>query len=376
LRVDGEIVRDQPAATGSRPAAGGAAVLLDRVSRHFGAVAAVLDLSLAIERGEFVTFLGPSGSGKTTTLMIIAGFESADHGEILIDNESILRLPPYRRNIGVVFQNYALFPHLTVAENIGFALRQRGESRASIQSRVGAMLETVQLPGLGGRYPRQLSGGQQQRVAIARALVFAPRLLLMDEPLSALDKKLREELQLEIKRLHEKLGITFIHVTHDQREALVMSDRIAVMHEGRLQQFATPGEIYDRPANRFVASFVGEGNFLEGPITPDGAARMALRLGKAVLVAPTRSLAEPSALMVRPEKLSLHAAPAAGLPSRNSLAGKVVELAFIGEMHRYVVATECGQTLIAKETHREDVPVRAPGEAVTVSWAIEDTLLV
>ena len=374
--MDGEIVRDHPVADGLGKRMGGAAVRHDRVSRHFGSVAAVRDLSLAIERGEFVTFLGPSGSGKTTTLMIIAGFESADRGEILIDNVSILRLPPYRRNIGVVFQNYALFPHLTVAENIGFALRQRGEHRTNIEGRVAAMLEMVQLHGLGGRYPRQLSGGQQQRVAIARAIVFAPRLLLMDEPLSALDKKLREELQLEMKRLHEKLGITFIHVTHDQREALVMSDRIAVMHEGCLQQFASPGEIYDRPANRFVASFVGEGNFLEGPIVPDGTGQMALRLGKTALAAPARPIAAPSALMVRPEKLSLETAPPACAASRNSLEGKVVELAFIGEMHRYVVATEGGQTLIVKQTHREDIPVRTPGEAVTVSWAIEDTLLV
>ena len=185
--MDGEIVRDHPVADGLGKRMGAAADRLDRVSRQFGSVAAVRDLSLAIERGEFVTFLGPSGSGKTTTLMIIAGFESADRGEILIDNVSILRLPPYRRNIGVVFQNYALFPHLTVAENIGFALRQRGEHRTNIEGRVAAMLEMVQLHGLGGRYPRQLSGGQQQRVAFARAIVVAARLLLMDEPLSALD---------------------------------------------------------------------------------------------------------------------------------------------------------------------------------------------
>ncbi len=359
-----------------RREAGGAALLLERVSRRFGSVTAIADLSLGIERGEFVTFLGPSGSGKTTTLMVIAGFEHADAGEILIDNESILRLPPYRRNIGVVFQNYALFPHLTVAENIGFPLRQRGESRARIAERVGAMLDLVQLPGLGGRYPRQLSGGQQQRVAIARAIVFAPRLLLMDEPLSALDKKLREELQLEIKRLHERLAITFIHVTHDQREALVMSDRIAVMHEGRLQQFATPGEIYDRPANRFVAGFVGEGNFLEGTILADGAGRVILKLGEAFVAAPARELARPSALMVRPERVSLEAGQVAARTAHNRLSGTVVEFAFIGEMHRYVVATECGQTLIAKETHREDIPVRPPGARVTLTWAIEDTLLV
>jgi putative spermidine/putrescine transport system ATP-binding protein len=355
--------------------AGGAAVRLEHVSRYFGAVAAVRDLSLAIDRGEFITLLGPSGSGKTTTLMIIAGFEQADSGEVRIDNDSILRLPPYRRNIGLVFQNYALFPHLTVAQNIGFPLRQRREGRRQIERQVANMLEMMQLPGLADRYPRQLSGGQQQRVAIARAIVFSPRLLLMDEPLSALDKKLREELQLEIKRLHATLGITFIHVTHDQREALVMSDRIAVMHEGRLQQVASPGDIYDRPANRFVASFVGEGNFLEGAIEADHDL-MALRLGAAVVRAPARTLGAPSAFMVRPEKLSLGPPIADATTPANSLAGRVIDVAFVGEMHRYVIETNSGATLIVKETHRVGVLVRAPGEAVTVSWAIEDTLLV
>ena len=366
--------RDRPVAA-VQAYAGGAAVRLEHVSRFFGQVAAVRDLSLAIDRGEFITLLGPSGSGKTTTLMIIAGFEQADSGEVLIDDDLVLRLPPYRRNIGVVFQSYALFPHLTVAENIGFPLRQRGESRREIERRVATMLEMMQLPGLADRYPRQLSGGQQQRVAIARAIVFSPRLLLMDEPLSALDKKLREELQLEIKRLHATLGITFIHVTHDQREALVMSDRIAVMHEGRLQQLAPPDEIYDRPANRFVASFVGEGNFLEGPIETDSG-RAALRLGATIVRAPARALGAPSALMVRPEKLSL-GVPIAGAQSEsNTLAGRVLDIAFVGEMHRYVIETDYGPTLIVKQTHRGDVPIRAPGETVTVCWAIEDTLLV
>jgi putative spermidine/putrescine transport system ATP-binding protein len=366
--------RDGPVAV-MQAYAGGAAVRLQHVSRYFGAVAAVRDLSLAIDRGEFITLLGPSGSGKTTTLMIIAGFEQADSGEVLIDNDSILRLPPYRRNIGVVFQNYALFPHLTVAENIGFPLRQRGEGRREIARQVASMLEMMQLPGLGDRYPRQLSGGQQQRVAIARAIVFSPRLLLMDEPLSALDKKLREELQLEIKRLHAALGITFIHVTHDQREALVMSDRIAVMHEGRLQQVASPGEIYDRPANRFVASFVGEGNFLEGSIETD-TTFASVRLGASVVRAPARALDAPSALMVRPEKLWLCSPRADTRSENNVLTGKVAEVALVGEMHRYVIETDCGATLIVKQTHRIDVLIRPPGEAVAVSWAIEDTLLV
>ena len=222
----------------------GASVVLDHVDKSFGAIAAVDDLSLAIEPNEFMTLLGPSGSGKTTTLMMIAGFEIPTGGEIYIDSRPILGLPPHRRNIGMVFQNYALFPHMTVAENIGFPLKQRGVDKATIFASVRAVLETVRLSGLEARYPRQLSGGQQQRVALARAIVFRPRVLLMDEPLSALDKQLREELQLEIKRLHKQLGITFIYVTHDQREALVMSDRIAVINHGRIEQVGAPAELY------------------------------------------------------------------------------------------------------------------------------------
>ena len=211
----------------------GASVVLSGVEKHFDSVGAVRGVSLDIRSGEFLTLLGPSGSGKTTTLMMIAGFETPNAGDIAIDGRSVVALPPHRRNIGMVFQNYALFPHLTVAENIGFPLKQRGVDRATRARLVAESLELVRLPGYAGEYPRQLSGGQQQRVALARAIVFRPRLLLMDEPLGALDKQLRESLQLEMRRLHAELGITFIYVTHDQGEALTMSDRIAVMNEGR-----------------------------------------------------------------------------------------------------------------------------------------------
>ena len=236
---------------------------LSDIEKRYDNVGAVRGVSLDIRSGEFLTLLGPCGSGKTTTLMMIAGFETPNAGDIAIDGHVGGRLPPYRRNIGMVFQNYALFPHMTVAENIGFPLKQRGVAKARRARRlVAEALELVRLPGYERRYPRQLSGGQQQRVALARAIVFEPRLLLMDEPLGALDKQLRENLQLEMRRLHADLGITFIYVTHDQEEALTMSDRVAVMNEGLVAQVGTPEDLYDRPCDRFVAAFIGEFNFL------------------------------------------------------------------------------------------------------------------
>src|SRR5580698_10457944 len=239
----------------------GAAVVLSGLEKRFDNVGAVRGISLDIRSGEFLTLLGPSGSGKTTMLMMIAGFEVPTAGDIAIDGRSVVTLPPHKRNIGMVFQSYALFPHLTVADNIAFPLKQRGVDRATRARLVEESLELVQLPGYQARYPRQLSGGQQQRVALARAIVFRPRLLLMDEPLGALDKQLRESLQLEMRRLHADLGITFIYVTHDQQEALTMSDRIAVMNHGLIAQIGTPEDLYDRPCDQFVASFIGESNF-------------------------------------------------------------------------------------------------------------------
>ena len=235
---------------------------LHDVSKGYGPHIAVADLSLQLAKGEFLSLLGPSGSGKTTTLMMIAGLRQPTTGEILLEQRPITPLPPYKRNIGVVFQNYALFPHMTVARNIGFPLTMRGVGRDEIATRVRGVLRLVGLPDYGGRYPRQLSGGQQQRVALARAMVFEPPLLLMDEPLGALDKKLREQMQLEIKRLHDELGMSIIYVTHDQEEALVMSHRIAVLDRGRLQQIGTPTQLYERPATRFVAEFIGEFEYL------------------------------------------------------------------------------------------------------------------
>ena len=248
----------------------GAAVHLQGLIKRFGEVLAVNDVSLNISPGEFITLLGPSGSGKTTTLMMIAGFEIPDQGGILLDDEPIMFKPPYKRGIGMVFQHYSLFPHMNVERNIGFPLRMRKVESAEAGVRIRGVLELVKLPGYEKRLPRQLSGGQQQRVALARALVFSPRVLLMDEPLGALDKKLREHMQLEIKQITQSLNITVIYVTHDQGEAMTMSDRIAVMNDGKIEQLGAPSEIYDRPKNYFVADFIGESNFIRGKVEKIG----------------------------------------------------------------------------------------------------------
>ncbi len=246
----------------------GAPVLVLRdVAKHFGSVTAVETIDLALQQGEFVSFLGPSGSGKTTTLMMVAGLQSPTRGSILLHGQELAPVPPYKRNIGMVFQHYALFPHLTVAGNVAFPLEMRRVGRAEITRRVRNALTLVGLPDYGSRWPAQLSGCQQQRVALARALVYEPPVLLMDEPLGALDRKLRAQMQLEISRLHRDLGMTVLYVTHDQEEALVMSARIAVFNRGRIEQIGRPHELYERPTSRFVAGFIGESSFMEGRVT-------------------------------------------------------------------------------------------------------------
>ena len=366
--------------TAGRRAVSGASVTLDHLDKRFGKFLAVDNVSLAIQPGEFITFLGPSGSGKTTTLMMIAGFEFPTGGEIYIDSKPIVKTPPYRRNIGMVFQNYALFPHMTVAENVGFPLKQRGAEKQTIAGRVAEVLEIVQLAGYQGRYPQQLSGGQQQRVALARAIVFKPRVLLMDEPLSALDKQLREGLQLEIKRLHEQLGITFVYVTHDQREALVMSNRIAVMNNGRVEQLGSPADLYDRPANRFVASFVGESNFLEGVVAGTEESAIVVSLGEARVRAQADGrigVGVPALLTVRPEKLLFAGAnDAVRSPRMNALSVTVREVTFVGEMHRYVLETEFGALVTLKQQHRYGIRTPALSETVVIQWCVEDTRVI
>ena len=365
--------------TGMMTAQQGAAVFLSGLEKRFDGVGAVRGVSLDVRSGEFLTLLGPSGSGKTTTLMMIAGFEMPSAGDIAIDGRSVVGLPPHKRNIGMVFQNYALFPHLTVAENIAFPLKQRGVDRATRSRMVEESLELVRLPGYQARYPRQLSGGQQQRVALARAIVFRPRLLLMDEPLGALDKQLRESLQLEMRRLHADLGITFIYVTHDQEEALTMSDRVAVMNEGLIAQVGSPEEIYDRPYDRFVASFIGESNFL--PVVVRGiedglvVGECAGGIVRGAMGAAARIGAEVT-LTTRPERMRF--ADAVGMEGErgNHLRATVVEAVFAGERCRYQCQGEGGVTIVLKEPSGAGVRRRIVGETVEIVWAVDDTVAV
>lgn len=357
----------------------GASVCLNALQKNYGGVSAVADVSLDIQRGEFLTLLGPSGSGKTTTLMMIAGFEDPTAGDITIDGKSVVGLPPYRRNIGVVFQNYALFPHLTVAENIGFPLKQRGVPKPEREKLVGQTLELVHLPGYGDRYPQQLSGGQQQRVALARAIVFKPQLLLMDEPLSALDKKLRENLQLEIRRLHADLGITFILVTHDQEEALTMSNRIAVMNDGEVVQVGRPEDLYDRPSNRFVAGFIGESNFLPATVRgiENGTVLVECQGGVMRAVSPGSPVSGLKvALTIRPERLHFSDERVDSETILNLMTVTVAEVVFAGERCRYVLKTDDGTSVILMEATSASVRRRAIGERTQIVWSVADTILV
>ncbi len=360
----------------------GASVTLSNLEKTYdraNVAKAVDGVSLDIRSGEFLTMLGPSGSGKTTTLMMIAGFETPTAGDIAIDGKSVVAMPPYRRNIGMVFQNYALFPHLTVEENVGFPLKQRGVPKAERAKLVAEALELVHLPGYGARYPRQLSGGQQQRVAVARAVVFKPRLLLMDEPLGALDKQLRENLQLEMRRLHADLGITFIYVTHDQEEALTMSDRIAVMNDGKVAQVGSPEDLYDRPDNRFVAGFIGESNFLPAIVRGleddvviaecEGTLIRALCPGRP-------ASGEKVTLTTRPERLRFADANQAGIHPQNRLSVTVTEAVFAGERCRYMLQAGDGTSIVLKEPSSAAIRRRAVGERAEIAWSVADTILV
>jgi spermidine/putrescine ABC transporter ATP-binding subunit len=364
---------------GGNGASRGAAVSLTGLERRYGRIAAVAGVSLDVRSGEFLTLLGPSGSGKTTTLMMIAGFETPTAGDIAIDGASVVAVPPYRRNIGMVFQSYALFPHLTVAENIGFPLKQRGVPKAERSKLVDDALALVQLPGYGARHPRQLSGGQQQRVALARAIVFKPRLLLMDEPLGALDKQLRETLQLEMRRLHADLGITFIYVTHDQEEALTMSDRIAVMNEGLVAQIGRPEDLYDRPSNRFVASFIGESNFLSAVVrgVEEGVVVAECHGATIRAVTPTRPAdGETVMLTTRPERLCFADGARASTALQNRLSVTVREAVFAGERCRYVLHAVDGTAIVLKEPSSAAIRRRAVGERAEIAWSVADTIVV
>ncbi len=314
----------------------------------------VRHLDLNIERGEFLTLLGPSGSGKTTTLMMLAGFEMPTTGDIVLAGRSLANLPPHKRNIGVVFQNYALFPHMSVVENIAFPLSVRGAGRADIAAKVAHALDIVRLQGLGDRRPGQLSGGQQQRVALARALVFEPQIVLMDEPLGALDKQLREQMQLEIRHIHERLDVTIVYVTHDQAEALTMSDRIAVFHDGTIQQLDAPRALYERPANAFVARFIGENNRLSGTVERIAADDCTVRLADGSAVAAramdVAAAGSPVTVSIRPERVVLrHAGEgAAASPSANCLRARVLEVIYLGDHVRARLALAGRDDFVAK----------------------------
>ena len=338
------------------------------VGKRYGASApAVDDVSLDIYEGEFLTLLGPSGSGKTTTLMLIAGFEELTAGEILVRGASVGALPPEKRDIGMVFQNYALFPHMSVFANVAFPLRMRRVPRREIARRVRETLRVVHLEGFEERLPRQLSGGQQQRVALARALVYRPSLLLMDEPLAALDKRLREQMQAELKAIQRELGVTTLYVTHDQHEAMMLSDRIGVMNDGKLCQVGAPVDVYDRPADRFTAEFLGEANLLEGRVVAlhDGLARIALDEGVAVAAEarPDVAVGDAVGVMIRPESLEMRAGTDSG---PHEWTGVVREAVFLGELVRYTVALGDAVALKVVRQYRKDGTAMKPGEPVTV----------
>jgi len=351
-------------------------IRLERVSKVFdNGVAAVDGVSLAIREGEFFSLLGPSGCGKTTTLRMIAGFEEPSEGRLLIRGRDVTDLPPHRRDTGMVFQNYALFPHRTVFENVAFGLRMRKVERTAIERRVRDALALVELTGLEARRPAQLSGGQQQRVALARAIVIEPTVLLCDEPLGALDKKLRQTMQFELKQLQRKIAVTLVYVTHDQEEALTMSDRIAVMNHGRIEQLGTPLDIYNRPATRFVSDFIGDSNLFEAAVGDVLGAQLRLRTDDGLeLVA---ALAEPPpagrlSLAVRPEKIRLGGASAR---ADNQFSGAVESVAFLGGSILYRVALANRRLILAIEPNDGSKPLHAPGETVTLGWAAADAVL-
>jgi len=338
-----------------------------------GEVLVVKNLNLSIERGEFLTLLGPSGSGKTTTLMMLAGFEVPTHGRIELDGQRINDLAPHKRNIGMVFQNYALFPHMTVEENVAFPLEVRNVPKDEITKRLDRVLEMVQLPKMRKRRPAQLSGGQQQRVALARALVFDPKLVLMDEPLGALDKQLREHMQLEIKHIHEKLGVTIVYVTHDQTEALTMSDRVAVFSDGVIQQLAKPNDLYERPENSFVAQFIGENNRLNGKITAlNGSACTVDIAGQGqVRALPVRveGMGTQTTLSLRPERVRI--SPTEGSYA-NQFDAEVKELIYLGDHTRCRMSVLGNNDFVVKVPNAEGVPSLKPGARIKIGWKPED----
>ncbi len=349
---------------------------ISELRKTYGAVTAVANVSLDVREGEFVTLLGPSGSGKTTLLMMVAGLVWPDTGKVLIDGRLCTYLPSHKRDIGMVFQNYALFPHLTVFENIAFPLRMRRVAGQDIANRVQQALDTVQLPDVGDRQTSALSGGQQQRIALARCIVYEPSIILMDEPLGALDKKLREQMQLEIKGLHEQLGITVLYVTHDQEEAMVMSDKVCLFNEGLIEQVGSPEEMYFSPRSRFAADFLGESNILEGRVKDADNQRVLLDVpGGARIEAPMRFSVRQGqniSFMVRPESIAIANSPAEG---RNVVEGIVRDRILTGGVTKYFVEVAGQITLSASSLTMRSEHGHQPGEKVRLEWSVHDTVV-
>jgi putative spermidine/putrescine transport system ATP-binding protein len=371
-------VTARPGADADKPA-----LVLRGLRKSFGSAVAVDGVDLEVQRGEFLTLLGPSGSGKTTTLRMVAGFMAPSGGSIEIDGRDMTRVPPYRRDVGMVFQNYALFPHMTAAQNVAFPLRMRGRPRAEIARRVAEALSLVKLADFGGRYPRQLSGGQQQRIALARAVVFEPRLLLMDEPLGALDRKLRKSLQLEIIHISRQLGATVVYVTHDQEEALMMSDRIAIFSAGQIEQLGTGDDLYERPASLFVADFIGESNILRGTYEADGGnggwlmrGTSRLRVGQAAAERVAIASGAAAALVVRPERIRIAEEGADATPRDNVVDATVGDALNLGPDTRYELVLDGGQRVSVREPRHGEGRAMEHGDRVRVAWSVEDGLLV
>jgi spermidine/putrescine transport system ATP-binding protein len=343
-------------------------VRLEGVVKRFEGMTAVDGISMEVPRGSFFAMLGPSGCGKTTTLRMIGGFEEPTEGRIFLGDQDVVGLPPYKRDVNTVFQSYALFPHMSIEDNISFGLERKGVPKTELKGRVTEMLELVGLSGFGKRKPKQLSGGQQQRVALGRALVNHPRVLLLDEPLGALDLKLRKQMQLELKRIQHEVGITFVHVTHDQEEAMTMADQIAVMNRGHIEQLGRPAELYEKPASAFVAGFLGVSNLLRGTVEGSDA----IRLDDGTIVkALVDGRSGAVAAGVRPEKITLGAGGGA-----NELPGTVSESAYIGVATQVVVRTSAGTVQVFAQNIDSGGRIPAPGTNVILSWAPESTFVV
>ncbi len=352
-------------------------ITLTSVTKRFGDTIAVDNVSLQIEGGEFFSLLGPSGCGKTTTLRIIGGFVYPTTGEVRINDEIMAKTPPYRRPVNTVFQNYALFPHKTVAQNIAFGLQMQKATKAEISDAVERSLDLIQLPGYGNRKPSELSGGERQRVALARALINEPTILLLDEPLSALDLKLRKQMQSELKALQRKVGITFVYVTHDQGEALALSDRIAVMNDGKILQVGTPSEIYDSPQSRFVADFIGTSNFLEGTLISENEVALTMESTSNIVCTPTShiSMNTPVTISIRPERINLRTASTADIP--NLLRGVIQDESYLGTTLQYTVQTNYPIPLIVHQqnTGTKDGHRFQRGDTVYLQWSPENAIV-